>query len=257
MFELNDIRVVRDGRVILSVPSLTIPATELTVVLGHNGSGKSTLVDLLAGQTRPDQGEILLNNKNLTGYTKRELAQQVAFLPQKLPVSAGLTVRELVSLGRFPWRGTFGRRRPEDNIIISQAMESAGVTEFAQIPADNLSGGERQRAWVAMLLAQQSPVLILDEPTSALDIHHQYQLMRLLQDLNRTQRTGIIVILHDLNLALQYATHIIALKKGKVAFEGDAALLEDETRLSGLYETAIRLIPHPDTEQRKVAVVCN
>lgn len=102
MFELNDIRVVRDGRVILSVPSLTIPATELTVVLGHNGSGKSTLVDLLAGQTRPDQGEILLNNKNLTGYTKRELAQQVAFLPQKLPVSAGLTVRELVSLGRFP-----------------------------------------------------------------------------------------------------------------------------------------------------------
>ena len=136
-------------------------------------------------------------------------------------------------------------------------MESAGVTEFAQIPADNLSGGERQRAWVAMLLAQQSPVLILDEPTSALDIHHQYQLMRLLQDLNRTQRTGIIVILHDLNLALQYATHIIALKKGKVAFEGNAALLEDETRLSGLYETAIRLIPHPDTEQRKVAVVCN
>lgn len=257
MFELNDIRVVRDGRVILSVPSLTIPATELTVVLGHNGSGKSTLVDLLAGQTRPDQGEILLNNKNLTGYTKRELAQQVAFLPQKLPVSAGLTVRELVSLGRFPWRGTFGRRHPEDNIIILQAMESAGVTEFAQIPADNLSGGERQRAWVAMLLAQQSPVLILDEPTSALDIHHQYQLMRLLQDLNRTQRTGIIVILHDLNLALQYATHIIALKKGKVAFEGGAALLEDETRLSGLYETAIRLIPHPDTEQRKVAVVCN
>lgn len=128
MFELNGIRVVRDGRVILSVPSLTIPATELTVVLGHNGSGKSTLVDLLAGQTRPDQGEILLNNKNLTGYTKRELAQQVAFLPQKLPVSAGLTVRELVSLGRFPWRGTFGRRHPEDNIIISQAMESAGVT---------------------------------------------------------------------------------------------------------------------------------
>lgn len=257
MFALNDIRVVRDGRVILSVPSLTIPATELTVVLGHNGSGKSTLVDLLAGQTRPDQGEILLNNKNLTAYTKRELAQQVAFLPQKLPVSAGLTVRELVSLGRFPWRGTFGRRHPEDNIIISQAMESTGVTEFAQIPADNLSGGERQRAWVAMLLAQQSPVLILDEPTSALDIHHQYQLMRLLQDLNRTQRTGIIVILHDLNLALQYATHIIALKKGKVAFEGNAALLEDETRLSGLYETAIRLIPHPGTEHRKVAVVCN
>ena len=111
-----------------------------------------------------------------------------------------------------------------------------------------------------MLLAQQSPILILDEPTSALDVHHQFQLMALLAELNRTENVGIIVILHDLNLALRYATHIVALKKGKIAFEGNADMLLDEARLSKLYESPIKLIEHPSPANtlasQKVAVVC-
>lgn len=258
MFELSDIHIVRDGRSILSVPSLKLPTSELTVILGHNGSGKSTLVNLLAGQTTPDQGNVVLDGKNLADYSKKLLARQLAFLPQKLPASAGLSVRELVRLGRFPWRGAFGRWHQNDDKIVNQAMEKAGITPFAETLADNLSGGERQRAWVAMLLAQQSPVLILDEPTSALDIHHQYQLMNLLSELNKTQHVGIIVILHDLNLALQYATYIVALKKGEIAFEGDANILSDEKRLSDLYETRVRLINHPEHPLRgKVAVICD
>ncbi|MBP6121871.1 MULTISPECIES: ABC transporter ATP-binding protein [Providencia] len=258
MFELSDIHIVRDGRAILSIPSLTLPTTELTVVLGHNGSGKSTLVNLLAGQSTPDQGRVTLDGKNLARYNQKMLARQLAFLPQKLPASAGLSVRELVRLGRFPWRGTFGRWHHDDNSIVNQSMGKAGVTAFADTLADNLSGGERQRAWVAMLLAQQSPVLILDEPTSALDIHHQYQLMNLLSELNKTQHVGIIVILHDLNLALQYASHIIALKKGEIAFEGEASILSDEQRLSDLYETRVKLIDHPEPlNHRKVAVICD
>ncbi|AXT73653.1 ABC transporter ATP-binding protein [Vibrio sp. dhg] len=260
MFQLSNIQIVRGGRQILGIDQLNIPTNELTVVLGHNGSGKSTLVNLLSGQMSPDKGSVELNGQNLSSLKTKELAKQIAYLPQKLPASAGLTVEELVRLGRFPWRGALGRWNAEDKQIISQAMRRTGVTPFAQALADDLSGGERQRAWVSMLLAQQSPILILDEPTSALDVHHQFQLMALLSELNKTENVGIIVILHDLNLALRYATHIIALKKGQIAFEGKADMLLDEARLSELYESPITLIDHPtpaDTlASRKVAVVC-
>ncbi|ANQ24771.1 ABC transporter [Vibrio natriegens] len=260
MFQLSNIQIVRGGRQILGIDQLNIPTNELTVVLGHNGSGKSTLVNLLSGQMSPDKGSVELNGQNLSSLKTKELAKQIAYLPQKLPASAGLTVEELVRLGRFPWRGAFGRWNAEDKQIISQAMQRTGVTPFAQALADDLSGGERQRAWVSMLLAQQSPILILDEPTSALDVHHQFQLMALLSELNKTENVGIIVILHDLNLALRYATHIVALKKGQIAFEGKADMLLDEARLSELYESPITLIDHPtpaDTlASRKVAVVC-
>lgn len=260
MFQLSNIEVVRGGRKILGINNLTIPANELTVILGHNGSGKSTLVNLLSGQMAPDLGSVYFNGATLTGIKTKALAKQIAYLPQKLPSAAGLTVEELVRLGRFPWRGALGRWRLEDKQIITDAMARTGISAFANTLADDLSGGERQRAWVSMLLAQQSPILILDEPTSALDVHHQFQLMALLSELNRTENVGIIVILHDLNLALRYATHIVALKKGEIAFEGNSEVLLDEARLSALYESPIRLIDHPTPAEtlasEKVAVVC-
>ncbi len=260
MSQLSNVKMVRDGRTIRSIGVFAIPTTELTVVLGHNGSGKSTLVNLLSGQMSPDHGSVELDGTSLSSLKSKDLAKKIAYLPQKLPASAGLTVEELVRLGRFPWRGALGRWNSEDKSIIRQAMERTGVTEFSQALADDLSGGERQRAWVSMLLAQQSPVLILDEPTSALDVHHQFQLMSLLSELNKNENVGVIVILHDLNLALRYATHIVALKKGQIAFEGSADKLLDEQTLSALYESLIRLIDHPvpakTAASKKVAVVC-
>lgn len=260
MFHLSNVAMIRDGRTILSIDELRVPTDQLTVILGHNGSGKSTLVSLLSGQQAPDLGVVLLNNQSLAALKSRELAKAVAFLPQKLPTSDGLTVRELVRLGRFAWRGTLGRWRSDDQTIIADAMQKTGVERFADTLAEQLSGGERQRAWVSMLLAQQAPVLILDEPTSALDVHHQYQLMALLAELNHQQGHGVIVILHDLNLAIRYASHIIALKQGKVAFEGPADRVLDEKRLSDLYQSNIRLIDHPHptvhSKTNKLAVVC-
>lgn len=258
MFHLSNVEVVRGGRSILAVEQLDIPTDKLTVILGHNGSGKSTLVSLLSGQQNPDRGNVRLNQHNLSELNTKQLAKEIAFLPQKLPASAGLTVKELVRLGRFPWRGVLGRWNQQDELIIQQAMQRTGVESFADHLADTMSGGERQRAWVSMLLAQQSPVLILDEPTSALDIQHQYQLMALLADLNQSQGCGVLVILHDLNLALRYANHVVALKHGRIAFAGGTELLADETNLSELYQTPIQLIPHPQTDlqQYKVAIVC-
>lgn len=255
MFKLNQVRVHRDNRDILSIDELSIPSDGLTVVLGHNGSGKSTLVNLLSGQAEADSGHVTLNGSDINSFSQKQLAKEIAFLPQKLPDVAGLTVQELVRLGRFPWRGVFGRWQNDDEEIIVEAMQKTGVEQYADNLADKLSGGERQRAWVAMLLAQQSPVLILDEPTSALDIHHQYHLMDLLQELNQQTGCGILVILHDLNLALRYATHIVALKQGKIAFSGAKELLLDDQRLTDLYETDILLLDHPQQDDQKIAVV--
>ncbi|WP_105903306.1 ABC transporter ATP-binding protein [Vibrio gangliei] len=255
MFKLSQVRVHRDNRDILSIDELTIPSNGLTVVLGHNGSGKSTLVNLLSGQAEADSGSVMLNDTEIRQFSQKQLAKEIAFLPQKLPDVAGLTVKELVRLGRFPWRGVFGRWQNDDEQIIVEAMSKTGVEQYADNLADKLSGGERQRAWVAMLLAQQSPVLILDEPTSALDIHHQYHLMDLLQSLNQETGCGVLVILHDLNLALRYATHIVALKKGKIAFSGAKELLLDEQRLTDLYKTDIQLLDHPQQQEQKIAVV--
>jgi iron complex transport system ATP-binding protein len=255
MYQLDDIRVNRDGRTILQIDQLAIDPEAFTIVLGHNGSGKSTLVNLLANEFQPDTGSIQLMGQTLADYSAKKLAQQVAYLPQKLPEVAGLSVAELVQLGRYPWRGVLGRWRDEDETIIEQAMAKTGVGEFRHSLAEQLSGGERQRAWIAMLLAQQAEMLILDEPTSALDIHHQYQLMELLSELNKATGKGIIVILHDLNLALRYATAVVALKRGKVAFHGGREQLLDQQRLSDLYHTEVTLIDHPQ-KQHKVAVIC-
>ncbi|MGF1694337.1 ABC transporter ATP-binding protein [Vibrio lamellibrachiae] len=255
MYKLTDVEVVRDQRTILSIPDLTIEDNQFTVVLGHNGSGKSTLVNLLSNQFSPEQGQVLLNEKRVGEYNPKQLAKSVAYLPQKLPEVAGLNVTELVRLGRFPWRGLFGRWNDQDAQIIEKSMQMTGVSQYANTIAEQLSGGERQRAWVAMLLAQQSDILILDEPTSALDIQHQYQLMGLLKELNEQTGKGIVVIIHDLNLALKYASRVVALKGGKVAFQGETELLHDEALLSDLYATPVKLMPHP-TQNHKVAVVC-
>ncbi|MCJ8351277.1 ABC transporter ATP-binding protein [Moritella sp.] len=255
MFELKNVVVNRDGRDILSIEQLQIDSNEFTVILGHNGSGKSTLAQVLAGQLKPDSGKIEFSEQLMSTLSTKLLAQKIAFLPQRLPEVAGLTVKELVRLGRFAWRGTFGRYNQQDTDIIETAMQQTDTAQFCDHIADSLSGGERQRAWIAMLLAQQSRVLILDEPTSALDVGHQYDLLSLLQSLNRESGQGVIVILHDINLALRFATRVVALKQGKISFSGDHSILFDSKKLSALYGTDITLIDHPSRDE-KVAVVC-
>ena len=261
MLSLSDIRVVRDGRTILQVDHLDIPTDKFTVVLGHNGSGKSTLASLLAGLVKPDAGEVRFCGEDLYRLSEKARAKRIAFLPQKLPASAGLTCRELVRLGRYPWRGLFGRWRPEDEAAIDAALAATGTERFAKALADDLSGGERQRVWIGMLLAQAAPLMILDEPTSALDVRHQYGILSLLESLNQKEGRGVITIIHDINLALRFATHVVALQGGRVLFEGDASLLQDEARLTALFETPVRLIPHPQPalnapQSQQVAVVC-
>lgn len=253
MLEINHLNFAREGRTLLAIDKLNLDPKGFTLVLGHNGSGKSTLLKLLARQELPSSGSIRLNGQSLESLSQRQLAQQIAYLPQQLPDAPGLTVTELVRLGRFPWRGLFGRYGQQDKQLVSEAIAQTGLTEFAQCSVDQLSGGERQRAWIAMLLAQQAPLLMLDEPTAALDLAHQYQLLELLQRLHQERGCGVIVILHDLNLALRFAKQILALKSGAVAFQGTQQQFANPETLSELFGVAIELIPHGSG---KVATVC-
>lgn len=254
MLQLHNIDVIRDEQSILSIGELSIPTDKVTVILGHNGSGKSTLMKLLARQMTPNQGQISLNNQLLNNYSQRALAREIAFLPQLLPEVAGLNVRELVLQGRYPWRGLFGRWQESDYQIVDESMAKTDVSVFHDHLMESLSGGEKQRAWVAMLLAQQAPLLMLDEPTSALDLSHQYELMKLLKELNQQEGVGVVVILHDINLAFRYADRVLALKGGLPEFWGAPSELMNESKLSALYGIDIRLGNHP-IDQSPVAVV--
>ncbi|WP_271272846.1 ABC transporter ATP-binding protein [Aliamphritea hakodatensis] len=253
MFELNAIRVHRNGRNILDIDSLQLDTDSFTLLLGHNGSGKSTLLNLLARQTTPDEGTVQFNGVPLSSLKQRQLAREIAYLPQHLPEAPGLTVKELVRLGRFPWRGLLGRYTPKDTQTINHAIEQTGVTGFADTLVDQLSGGERQRAWIAMLLAQESPLLILDEPTAALDLAHQYELLSMLKNLHVQHNRGVILVLHDINLALRFASQVIALKEGYPAFQGDIAQFADQQSLSDLFNIHLELL---ERDNHKVAIVC-
>ncbi|TDR82853.1 ABC transporter ATP-binding protein [Paludibacterium purpuratum] len=245
MLSLRDIRVRSGAREILAVPALDIDTRQMTVILGHNGSGKSTLLRLMARQSVASQGRITLHGKPMAAYGARELARRLAFLPQNLPAGQGLTVRELVGLGRYPWRGLLGRWQAADHAAVRSAMKSADIASLADNDCDLLSGGERQRAWIAMLLAQDAPLLLLDEPTSALDLGHQYALLRLLRRLNVDRHRGVITVLHDLNLACAFADRIVALQAGRVAFDGAPTDFLRPERLSRLYGIDIDLLARP------------
>jgi iron complex transport system ATP-binding protein len=255
MLQLENILIERDQRSILEVEQLNIASDDFTLILGHNGSGKSTLASVMAGQIPADSGNIYLNNQPLNKFKASDLAKHIGYLPQYLPQAPGLTVKELVKLGRFPWRGMLGRWRIEDQKIIEAAIQHTDCTAFTDTLVDQLSGGERHRAWISMLLAQQAKLLILDEPTAALDIAHQYALLSLLKKLHLEQGIGVVMVLHDINLALRFASQILAMHKGKLFFQGSAKQFSDAKLLSQLFAIDIKLQEHPH-DLHKVAVVC-
>ncbi|WON75749.1 ATP-binding cassette domain-containing protein [Serratia sp. UGAL515B_01] len=209
-----------DKKIIAQDLSVSIPEGELTVIIGPNGCGKSTLLRTLSRLMQPQAGSVWLNGRQIREYPTKEIARQLGLLPQSSIAPGDITVFDLVARGRYPHQRLFSRWREEDQQAVEQAMSSTGVAQFAEYPVDTLSGGQRQRVWIAMVLAQQTPLLLLDEPTTWLDITHQIDLLELLRQLNRMSRYTLVVVLHDLNHACRYATHLIAMREGKVIAEG-------------------------------------
>ncbi|CAM4410011.1 ABC transporter ATP-binding protein [Paenibacillus tarimensis] len=209
-----------DDRLIVERLNLVVPSGKITALVGANGSGKSTILKTMARIMKPKGGGVFLDGKVIHEQSTKEVAKQLAILPQNPVAPDGLTVQELVGYGRFPHQKGFGSLSKADKEIIEWAVTVTGMTAFASRPVDQLSGGQRQRAWIAMALAQQTDILFLDEPTTFLDMAHQLEVLKLLQKLNEEENRTIIMVVHDLNHATRYAHHMVAIKSGKVAGEG-------------------------------------
>jgi iron complex transport system ATP-binding protein len=227
--------------------SFSLPAGVVTAVLGQNGSGKSTLVRVLARQQKLSAGSLLLRGESYASLSTRDFSQQVAYLPQYTPPTPGLTVEEVVQLGRFPWHGALGRFSQRDKAAVARAMAVTDTEQFASRLVDRLSGGERQRSWIAMLLAQEATVMLLDEPISALDARFQAEIMALVRAVAQAQRLSVAVVLHDVNLASRYCHQVIALKSGRLAWSGAASQLMDGDILEHIYDVPMNVIADPET----------
>ncbi|AOZ94715.1 ABC transporter ATP-binding protein [Paenibacillus crassostreae] len=222
MFRLNTVQldIAYEHRTIVEDLNIQIPDGQITALVGANGSGKSTILKAMARIMQPKGGSVLLDGKSIHKQSTREVAKQMAILPQNPTAPEGLTVTELVSFGRFPYQKGFGSLKAEDKEMVEWAIEVTGMVDFHDRPIDQLSGGQRQRAWIAMALAQDTDILFLDEPTTFLDMAHQLEVLHLLEHLNRTAKRTIVMVVHDLNHASRYAQHMIAIKHGKAIAAG-------------------------------------
>ncbi|NER65039.1 ABC transporter ATP-binding protein [Pseudomonas sp. MAFF212427] len=235
-----------DQRTISTNLSVNITDGSFTVIVGPNACGKSTLLRALSRLLVPTTGQVLLDQARIHDLPAKEVARQLGLLPQSATAPDGITVADLVARGRYPHQSFLRQWSEADEQAVTAAMHAAHVTELAGRPLDELSGGQRQRVWIAMVLAQQTPILLLDEPTTFLDIAHQFELLELLADLNRQGRT-VVAVLHDLNQACRYASHIIAMKAGAIVAQGAPAQIFTTALVHEVFGMASMIIDDPVT----------
>ncbi len=244
---LEGVAVSLGDRALLHPLSLRLQPGQVHGLIGPNGSGKTTLLRLLARQMAPTLGRLTLDGRPLPAWRPRDFARHVAFLPQTLPPAQGMTVRELAALGRYPWHGALGRKGPQDRAAVESALARAGLEHMAGRQVDTLSGGERQRAWLAMTLAQQARFLLLDEPTSALDLAHQAEVLGLISRLAQQDGLGVVVVLHDVNMAARHCDTILALRAGRLLLRGTPADVMRPEVLESIYRVPMGVMAHPAT----------
>ncbi|HEV7754339.1 MAG TPA: ABC transporter ATP-binding protein [Mycobacteriales bacterium] len=235
-----------DGRVVVDRLDVTIPAGGFTVILGPNASGKSTLLRGLARLLAPRAGAVLLDGTDIARLPTRAVARRLGLLPQGPVVPAGLTVEALVRRGRFPHQGLLGGWSRADGDAVESALARAGVADLRDRAVDELSGGQRQRAWIALVLAQDTPLLLLDEPTTFLDLRHQLDVLDLLTDLHDDGRT-VVAVLHDLDQACRYATHLVVLSGGRQVTAGPPGEVLTAELVATVFDLPCEVVPDPVT----------
>ena len=219
----EDIRLAYDERVVVDGLSLTIPTGAITVIVGANACGKSTLLRGLARLLKPRGGTVLLDGEDIHRLPTRVVATRLGILPQQPIAPEGITVSDLVGRGRHPHQRWHRQFSVDDEAAVMTALDATGTTDLADRSVDELSGGQRQRVWIALALAQGTPLMLLDEPTTFLDLAHQVEVLDLLARLNETEGRTIVLVLHDLNLACRYAHHLVAMKDGAIVGQGSPA----------------------------------
>lgn len=227
--------------------TVDIAAGAVTAIVGPNACGKSTLLRGLARLLSPSAGQVILDGTDIAKLRTKDVARRLGLLPQSSIAPEGITVADLVTRGRFPHQTMLRQFSRADQRAVTEAMTATGVTALAGRPVDELSGGQRQRVWVAMVLAQQTPLILLDEPTTFLDIAHQIELLDLFSDLNIEQGRTIVAVLHDLNHACRFADEIIAMKAGSVVAKGNPADVVTAALVEEVYGLQCQIIDDPET----------
>ncbi|MGE9781324.1 ABC transporter ATP-binding protein [Janibacter sp. G368] len=242
----RQITVGYGGEPVIRGLDLDIARGDFTVVVGPNGCGKSTLLKALCRVNQPTDGWVELGGEDLHRMRGRAVAQRVSLLPQSAIAPEGITVGELVTRGRHPHHSLLRQWSPDDDRAIAAALERTHLTDLADTPVATLSGGQRQRAWVAMVLAQDTEVILLDEPTTFLDIAHQYELLELFAGLNREGRT-IVAVLHDLNQAARFASRLVVMHEGRIRGDGPPAQVLTSELVEEVFGLACDVVDDPQS----------
>ncbi|AKK08142.1 ATP-binding cassette domain-containing protein [Corynebacterium testudinoris] len=244
MITLNNVRKEYNSEVSIGPVNLEIPAGGITALVGPNGAGKSTLLTMIGRLLALDDGDIKVAQYDVSTTKSKDLAKIISILRQENHFITKLTVRQLVGFGRFPYSG--GRLTKEDEAIISRYIDFLHLTDLENRYLDQLSGGQRQRAYVAMVLCQETDYVLLDEPLNNLDIAHSVEMMRHLHQAARELGRTIIVVLHDINFAAQYADYICAVKGGEIVEFGPSAEIMCDEVLTGIFNTPVQVIEGPN-----------
>ncbi len=233
------------NEIIIDNLSIKFKKNKITSIIGSNGCGKSTLLKSIGRILKPMNGIIYLNGESIFKIPTRELAKELAILPQTPTAPYGITIFELVSYGRFPHNEKLTKKDIE---IVNWAIEATGLSEFKDKPVDRLSGGQRQRVWIAMALSQQTDIILLDEPTTYLDMAYQLEVLLLLKELNEKYNTTIIMVLHDLNLASRVSDELVAMRKGTIIKSGTPREVMTREVLKEVYDIDARIVFDEETD---------
>ena len=242
----SDLTLAYDDRVISSQMDVAIPDGSFTVIVGPNACGKSTLLRALSRMLRPRSGAVYLDGQVVTNFPAKEAARRLGLLPQSSVAPDGITVADLVSRGRYPHQRLFRQWSAEDEQAVAGAMTSTRITDLGGRMVDELSGGQRQRVWLAMVLAQQTPLMLLDEPTTFLDIAHQIEVLDLCRELHLEAHRTLVAVLHDLNHACRYATHLIAMRDGRIVTQGPPSQIVTADLVHEVFGLSCRIIIDPE-----------
>ncbi len=245
--EASQLTLGYGARRIVDRLSLGIPERSFTVIVGANGSGKSTLLRGLARIVRPEAGDVILDGRSIHTMPSREVARRLGLLPQTQSAPEGISVFDLVARGRYPHQSLLRQWTPADDAAVRAALDATETAGLAERQLDELSGGQRQRVWLAMALAQETQLLLLDEPTTYLDIAHQLDVLDLCEWLRLERNYTLVAVLHDLNLAARYATHLVAMKDGAIVAEGDPSVVITPALVQTVYGLGCEVITDPQS----------
>lgn len=244
MLSVTELQLAYQDNIIVPKLSITFPENKVIALLGPNGCGKSTLLKALARLLKPKGGKICYQAVDIWQKSAKQYAKTLAFLPQQQIVPEGISVRELVSFGRSPYLNLWGKLSKKDECYVEQAIVATKMSEFADSLAISLSGGQQQRAFLAMVLAQDTEIVLLDEPTTYLDLNHQAELMAMMRTLQKQGKT-VITVLHDLNQACRYCDHLVVLKRGELVAQGTPQQIMSEQLLKQVFELDVEIHADP------------